>query len=646
MDMSISFLFFFLISFGVCCWAWGNLILVIFLRGNHGISPLAYSLLSFVAGNVAFSYALTFLGFYGLFIPSFLWLILIGSIILAIFQFFKKIITKKFVLTEIPSSKNNLNYKSQKLSKGLLILGFIIFGFFIVPAILQSMAPPYMRDSLVYHLLCPKEYLRAGRLLHIEGNLYSAFPKGHEVLMTFLLATAGERAAQGFSILQNIAVFITLFLIIRSLTSSSSAMISTLGYATLPPVIYFSGCGYVEPALTLALGGSLLALLSLLNSPHKNKELENNESAFVGFLAGWMPAVKYTGIIYLFLIATLILWHYRKEKFNETAKMIGVFLLAASPGLCWLIWNWISLGNPFYPFAYSIFGGKGWDEVRDRAMYIYFQMFGMGKEIGDYLLLPWRFSFLGRFDTIFFDGAMGPFLIIFIGLSIFSAFRRLLRLEEPKVLEGVGLVLLISASLFILGSQQARFWLPSQFLLCIYAAPIVDLINKWSRGKFLTRLAIGLIILFCLIWNGWFVSRQMMTIGYYKPALKMEKERTFLKRVIPGYSAIEFINHNISSSSRVLCIWTGAYGYYLNRPYYSDTLIEDISIKEFIDESKDWKNLKEKLLERGFTHIFMRSSLTENNMSAAQLAIFKSFLQNGTKEVYRDRDFVVLEIYL
>ncbi len=75
------------------------------------------------------------------------------------------------------------------------------------------------------------------------------------------------------------------------------------------------------------------------------------------------------------------MWTQKKEPATETLKELGFYTLAAVPGFCWLIWNWIKLGNPVYPFAYGLFSGIGWDEVRDRAMYLYFQMFGMGKDL-------------------------------------------------------------------------------------------------------------------------------------------------------------------------------------------------------------------------------------------------------------------------
>ncbi len=628
------------------CWGIGNFAISLFLAPFLRLNTAYIHILCFSAGNILLSYILTILGFLGFFTPSIFWVIFFISLGLAIFQVTNCLFAQKFTCLQ-GQLVNPLPIKNNHYKMLLLLSPILLIVLFQIPAIMQSLAPPYMRDSLVYHLLCPKEYLKAGQLLHINGNLYSAFPKGQEVILTFLLALAGDRAAQGFSIGQNIAAIICLFLIIRLVTNSSAALICTLGYATVPPAIYFSGCGYVEPALLMTFAASLLALFFFFNKKaenNKSAKLSIRESALIGFIAGWMPALKYTGIIYWALIGLLILWTQKKEPATETLKELGFYTLAAVPGFCWLIWNWIKLGNPVYPFAYGLFSGIGWDEVRDRAMYLYFQMFGMGKEVWDYFLLPWRFSFLGRFDSLSFDGAMGPFLLIFIILAIFSAIKRLPQLPQYKILNGVGIILLISAALFVLGSQQARFWLPSQLLLCIYAAPATDRINSWVNKKSLAKFLFSLLISLSLIWNAWFLGKQIISIGYYKPVLAIEKEESFLKRVVPGYSAMEFINKNLAQNSRIFCIWTGAYGYYMNVPYYSDTLIEDITLKKFIDEAKDWQTLNKRLTEKGFSHIFVRISLTANNMTSNQFAIFKDFLLNGTKEIYREEDFAVFKI--
>jgi hypothetical protein len=157
-------------------------------------------------------------------------------------------------------------------------------------------------------------------------------------------------------------------------------------------------------------------------------------------------------------------------------------------------------------------------------------------------------------------------------------------------------------------------------------------------------LAIGLIVVASLAWNGWFLGRQVAAVGYYKQVFRLEDKSTFLNRTVPGYAAMEFINHHIPVSSRLLCVWTGTYGYYLDRPYYADTFLEDVTFKSFLDASNDERELSQRLAKNGFTHLFMRRSLLEGTMTPRQREIFINFLKKETRELFYHRGFSVLAI--
>jgi hypothetical protein len=632
------------IAFGAACWAVGDFIRKRFIDEKFVMPTLARHTLAFTTGNVTFSYILTALGFAGFFIAPVLWVVFLVGVGLAVWR-----IALEFKREPAPSSspfKREISKEQREETLALIFL-IVIVGLFLLPAILQAAAPPYVRDSLVYHLLCPKEYLKAGRLVHIEGNIFSAFPKGHEVLMTLLLAITGDRAAQGFSILQQLAAISGLYSLTRLIVRPWPAALCTLGYATVPPVIYFTGCGYVEPALLMTFGSTLLALAFFLKFYKKSPMPEGisiRTITFIGFLGGWMSALKYSGLVYLGLIGLILLWTQRRAPVKKALSIIGAFILAAMPGLYWMVWNWVTLGNPVYPMAYFLFGGRGWDSSRALSMSLYFDTYGMGRNTLDYLLLPWRLAFSGRFDSILFDGAIGPSLPIFLFLVLVSVVPIIRRKLAGGILKEIGFMFVVSASFFVFGTQQARFWLLSQILACVYAAPIVESIVSLTRKIRVIKMALVFIVIFSLAWNMLYLGKQLLRIGYYRPVLGMELDQTFLARKVPGYLALEYINKNLPENSRSLCVWTGAYGYYINRKYYSDTFIEDFTLKSFINGSKNGKELSKRLVEAGFTHLFVSLPLLERNMKKEQVEIFGDFLKNGTLEIFHYQDYSVLEI--
>lgn len=631
-----------MIAFGFACWAVGDSLRKALFKESASVPALGRHALSFTAGNIALSYLLTVLGFAGLFYTAIFWSVFLGGVGMA---FWRIIAGGSIPLAPAPpflfagESRGTGNQERW----ALIFLAAVIVLFLVSP-ILQAAAPPYVRDSLVYHLFCPKEYLKAGGLGHIEGNLYSAFPKGHEVLMTLLMAVAGDRAAQGFSVLQHLAAVAGIYSLSRMMAGPWAAALCAVGYATVPPAVYFAGCGYVEPALLMTLGAGLLALALLLHSGAGISFSGRRGTVFVGLLAGWMPALKYTGLIYLGLIGLILLWGLRKAPPKRVLTLGIFFVLAAIPGLCWMAWNWLALGNPVYPFAWFILGGKGWDDARARALAIYFDLFGMGGGPLDYLRLPWRLAFSGRFDSTQFDGAMGPFLIIFLIGAVASAVNSTCRRLMEGAVKGLGFALLASAAFFVLGTQQARFWLPTQMIACIYAAPAIELLTGWARKKNGVKVLLALIVGVSLAWNLWFLGKQFLTIAYYRPVLGLEQERAFLGRKVPGYPAIEFINTHLPKPSRILCVWTGAYGYYLNRPYYSDTFLEDVTLKRFIDSSNGAEELSQRLTQAGFSHLFVQLSLLKKNMEPRQGEVFGDFLAKKASELFRFKDYAVFAV--
>jgi hypothetical protein len=648
--MNLIWQFICLSTFGAMCWATGDILLQSLLGKNVTLPQLVRHSLAFAIGNVVISYLLTALGFIGGFIPTVLWTVFftgVGITILHLIGKFRRNSGSRLFNQTIQEETNKGFLKERREENKANIFLIIIMGIFFFPAFLQAASPPYLRDSLVYHLLCPKEYLKMGHLVTIEGNLYSAFPKGHEVLMTLLLSIGGDRAAQGFSILQQISAIGELYSLTRFMAGPLTASLCTIGYATVPSVMYFTGCGYVEPALLMTLAGSLLVLFLYLRSVREtimSGSMGLKLISLVGFLAGWMPSLKYSGLIYLGLFGLILLWSQRRVLLKKALSMIGVFSLAAAPGFCWMGWNWTTLGNPVYPMGWFIFGGKNWDEARALAMSLYFDAYGMGRNLLDYLLLMWRLAFSGRFDTIRFDGAMGPFLLLFLALAAVSAYLLIRRRMNEDMMKIIGFMFMISTAFFIFGTQQTRFWLPSQMLVCIFSAPSVNLLLKWVGSKRIIKSALFLILFGSLAWNLWFLGKQFFAVGYYKPVLGMEEERDFLRRKVPGYPVLEFINENLPEHSYTFCVWTGAYGYYLNRKYYSETFIEDVTLKKFMEGCASGKELSRKLSGAGFTHVFLRISLTEKNMKAEQRSIFEDFLKNEVRLIFGEHDFCLFEI--
>jgi hypothetical protein len=181
-------------------------------------------------------------------------------------------------------------------------------------------------------------------------------------------------------------------------------------------------------------------------------------------------------------------------------------------------------------------------------------------------------------------------------------------------------------------------------LICIASAPAIERLVRLTRKDGAVKVVVGAIVAASLIWNLTFLGRQFFKVAYYEPALNLEEEKAFLKGTIPGYPAMEFINSHLPERSRLLLVWTGAYGYYLGRSYYSDTFLEDVTIKRLIDSSGNGKELSRRLTEAGFSHLYVQLSLLEKNMDPSQRKIFGDFRAKEVEELFRFKDYAVLAV--
>jgi len=606
--------------FGLLCWGIGGLILS--KKISSEINLLCRQVIFFTFGNIVFSYMITALGALGMLkFRNFLF-ILAGAAIATCF----------YLIRSAKARKESLHIETTD------IIFFVVAIVFSFPGIIIAFAPPFMRDTLVYHLAAPKYYLSISRLSSVDGNFFYAFPKGYEMILALLLSVAGDRAAQFFSVLQHLAAVIGIYALIYPQYGKPSAWICSLGFATIPTAIYFCGCGYVEPAIILILISSLILL--------ENCQTERKISAYfiLGIMAGWLISLKYTGILYVGLIALMALIAQKNSPLIKAGKNLASYSLGILPGMFWLAYNRHHLGNPVYPFAYDIFNGKGWDLQRALSYKIYLQNYGMGRNLLDYILLPFRFFFLGKFNSMQFDGYLGPLAMLFFVGAITALILSMRRKNPNGFIPGLGYSVLLSGAFFIFGTQQARFYLPTHLLICIYIAPLSAMLLSRIRRSITLKFFCSLLFFILIAMNAKVLLNETIKLGCYKPLVELESEDQFRTRKIPGFSAIRFLNKNTSASSKTLCAWTGNYGYYFDRKFIADSFVEDYTLKQLLDSSQNQEVFANQLQSLGITHLFFSWPMIEKSLDKDQSQKLKTYVNKYSTVVFHQSGFIVFEL--
>lgn len=273
------------------------------------------------------------------------------------------------------------------MSRLLPIMVCVIAAFYF----LASCVPAWEFDVIEYHLQAPKEFWQAGNIGFSEHNIYANMPLAAEMHSLIAMVLIGGPQAWWWGGLVGKAIIGTFSLISALLLGSFVSQTSNrlMGWAAAGLLLSSPGNSHVASAglIDMVLASYLLAMLVvatiLLRSASVKTAADNstaptNERGRVGVVfllslfAGGAAACKYTGLVFGVMPAIAIcLVHFQRLYrcpqagcATSASRSLGLDVACFTLGLCltcvpWLAKNWAQSGNPVYPLASEIFGGRG-----------------------------------------------------------------------------------------------------------------------------------------------------------------------------------------------------------------------------------------------------------------------------------------------
>ncbi|MFN3689669.1 MAG: ArnT family glycosyltransferase [Fimbriimonadales bacterium] len=406
-------------------------------------------------------------------------------------------------------------------------------------------------DALAYHFAVPKLYLQAGRMVEIPFMHQSYFPPLQDLLYLVGLGYGFESAAKTMHWAMGLlAVLGAVGFVQRHGGSGAWAAALILG---VPAFLWQMFSAYAD--LATALYGSL-AVFALA---HAVRERRAGLLWLSGVMMGFALATKYTALLAWGLwgmIGLLWLWRERQTQAMRTLALAG--LLALVIGSPWYGRNLLWTGNPVYPFAYELFGGKHWSRAQAEA-YRHDQLqFGMGREPSMLLLAPWN---LAAHPAPFADpiGARvgnRVFLLPSLGVGALATPSVWL---SGGIAQGMG-YLLGFAALNLVGwfylMQQVRYLL---LVLPVLAGAGLSAVHRATTW---VRFAYGAILLLQAGFTLWLMG------NVYLPVLPLalNDRDAYLSRRLSIYPAIQYLNTQTEPHAGVILL-DETRGYYLNRRY-------------------------------------------------------------------------------
>jgi hypothetical protein len=514
----------------------------------------------------------------------------------------------------------------------------VLAGAAVVPLGI-ALCPPFAKDALVYHLAVPKLYLQAGGLRYVAGNIYANFPMGEEMLYLAPMALGLDRVPALIHLTYSLFASALVFRLAGRFTTSTLALVPAALFAWTPTVMVSAGWPYVDLAVVYAVLAFFVAWFRFRETGARRVLIA------AGALAGSAFAAKYTGGFVVLLGGVLLLLHARRTKQKTGAAAGDLIVYGAAAAVLvvpWLVKNVAYTGNPLYPFAFGLFGGRDWDAYQAATFAEFLKNFGMGRAPLDLLLLPVHLAFNAEWEGRRFDGKIGVLplaaLIAFIALAIRTRSRD--GIWRDSAWRDVVLSWLAYGVFWTFTTQQVRFFLPVLALFCVALAGVFPKADDGPGVRVAAWAAVAAIAIGGLVPTA-------SALGGIKPWRYLVGEETkseFLDRNYGLHPAIRYANANLPAEARVLLLQVGDRGYYLEREYYSDSVVEVAYLDRAIRASRTPIELRDRLVDDGFTHVLLNEKYVARPFSGRSLELLGSFFRGYTTSVYFSKPYRVIAI--
>ena len=535
--------------------------------------------------------------------------------------------------------------------------------------LVAALAPPTAKDTLLYHLALPKAYIAAGTLVDTPYNIASYYPLGvemHDVWAMLLGGLGGPRTAEAAAGATLFAFAPLLALVTYGWAREQGAgpawaSLAALSVAAIPSAYEVVASGYVDLAL------AAYTVLAVRGVGRWWTTLDAAWLRPVVFAVGAALAIKLTTVVLVLALALAILVRaLGVSRANDASTQagttparlvvvgLGALALGALLAAPWYARTWARTGNPVFPFFLSLLGGRapGWDLERSQLYESMFAVYGNAVTPFDFMLTPVRLSLAAQLhEPAYYDGVLGVVFLFAVPFILWALATRRLKPE-------IGLALLVSSTLFVFwlfSSQQLRYLLPAVPALAV-ALAVTGESAAAALGAGLDR-ALWWVTL-CVAAAGvpvtiaWFAALSPLRV-----VLGGEPAARYLARRLDYYPYYELVNRELPPTARVWLIHMRRDTYYLDRPFFSDFIFEDWTLREWVRASKDADELAARVRAAGITHILLRPELLldytrspivddrrPRDENLTKLELLQTFFSHRARRVRADGTFWLLEL--
>jgi len=580
-------------------------------------SPLTRLLLFVTMGYLILAYLLLGLGLLGLLQPAPVLVVLVILLLVGL-------TASRPLYQDLCSVISNIRH-ALLASPARWLYWFVLLC--TLASLIPALAPPAGLDwdGLAEHLAMAKEWVKAGRIIPLWYDHHSQFPATLQMLYALALLWRGAIAAKLFHFSFGLIALGAVFVLTRRHISPQAAPWAAVVLAATPVFSWLMGTAYVDLPVVACVLLSVHFFLEWVSSGTVR------DVALSGLLAGAAMAFKMQGIPYfglLLIFAVYIAWRGRSQempRWRAVAIFGAVGLLVASP---WYIKSWVITGNPVYPFAYSIFGGRQWSAQQAQWYHNHQLQFGVGElpSRQELAVMPWYARIfvgprqplhllLAPFNLTFhpppFTDPVSPATaIMFFSIGpLYLIFAPMLLAFSPRPARLKVLFILFGLLWvwWLYSMQQSRYLLPTIALLAPAAAYAL---HRCTQHKGLLR---GTTLAVVTTWLAIILLIKAFSLYTALPVMAgMVSQEQYLASSLEPYPVISYINSHTAPEAKVI-----SYGevrlFYLERNYlWGDPVYHRMMIYDTMTGPEDLLAAYNRL---GITHILYCPALL-NRLSA------------------------------
>lgn len=506
----------------------------------------------------------------------------------------------------------------------------------LVAGLALALAPETGKDALLYHLAVPKEYLKRGGFVFLPGNVFANYPLLGEMAYIPALFLRGEVFAKllHFGSLAGVLAGMRSFSL-RHVPENAFPWSSLLLFAAIPTVFSVSHTANVDLFVVLY---ALAALFAYANWADEGR---GGWLALSGAFTGAALSCKYTALLLPFLGVLGVLMEARRRNATDRealGNLLRYLAPAAVLGAPFYVKNLVLTGNPFYPFLYGLFGGKGWDAEQARLYDALVEHLGMGRGWIDTLLLPWNVSLRAQADSPRFDGILGP--VFLFALPFLFGVRR--------VAAPLKAALAFSLLWFLFWASSAQL---TRYLLPVFPflAVAVGVALTWRRsrpGRWPYRL-LAVVVSGGLAFGGYHIAREFGKTGPLGVIAGTESRADYLGRVVPVSRMYGYLDRHLPSGSKVFLVYMRNYTFLCETECYSDSMFESYTIQKILSGSRSADEVRAALRSGGFTHLMYDGRYVFGDLSTftpREKELFARFQEEGLVLLHEEGPFRLCRI--